>query len=103
VERVALDSGILDIFFTLGWLGALPYLIGALLLLMTQFQDRDVASDPFSSATRSITLSLFSATILGSFTTGAAGMVFWGFLGIALAARKYRAYERYVTLKKTRD
>ena len=98
--RVALDSGILDIFFTLGWLGALPYLIGALLLLMPQFQDRDVASDPFSSATRSITLSLFSATILGSFTTGAPGMVFWGFLGISLAARKYRAYERHTEFKR---
>jgi len=90
--RVALDSGVLDIFFTLGWLGALPYLSGIGLLLSSQFQDRRIATDTFASAARSITLALFSATLLGPFTTGISGMVIWGFLGIGLAARKYNAY-----------
>ena len=93
-ERVALDSGILDTFFTLGWFGAIPYLTGMFLLVSTQFQNSDIAKDLFASAARSITLALLIATLLGPFTTGSSGMVFWGFLGISLAAQKYYRYQR---------
>jgi hypothetical protein len=92
-ERVALDSGILDMFFTLGWFGGLPYLSGMMMLLFNQFRGSEGRSDPFASAARSITLSFFAILALGPFMVGLAGMVMWGFLGLGMAARKHHAYQ----------
>ena len=88
-ERVALDSGILDIFFTLGWLGAIPYLGGLLMLVMNQFQGAEHQIDRFCAASRSITMSYLASLVLGPFTTGIAGLCLWSFLGLSVAARKY--------------
>lgn len=87
--RVAFDSGILDIFFTLGWVGALPYLGGMLMLLFLQFSGEESTVDPFANAARAITSSHFVMLLLGSFMTGAPGLIFWSFLGLGLAAHKH--------------
>ena len=87
--RVAFDSGILDIFFTLGWIGAIPYLTGMLLLLMLQFTGEVTLFDPFANAARAISSSHFLMLLLGSFMTGTPGFIFWSFLGLGLAAQKH--------------
>lgn len=102
-ERVALDSGILDTFFTLGWFGGLPYLAGMILLLFNQFRGDEGRLDPFASAARSITLSFFAILALGPFMVGLAGMVMWGFLGLGMAARKYYLYEQKLMKQTSRN
>lgn len=87
--RVAFDSGILDIFFTLGWIGTIPYLVGMVLLLMIQFSGEESLFDPFANAARAITSSHFLMLLLGSFMTGTPGFIFWSFLGLGLAAHKH--------------
>lgn len=100
LERVALDSGILDTFFTLGWFGGLPYLGGAIMLLFNQFRGEEGRSDPFASAARSITLSFFAILALGPFMMGLAGMVMWGFLGLGMAARKHHLSTQSSNIQK---
>ena len=92
-ERVVLDSGILDTFFTLGWFGGLPYICGMIMLLFNQFRGPEGRIDPFASGARSITLSFFAILALGPFMVGLAGMVMWGFLGLGMAARKHYVYQ----------
>jgi len=94
LEALALDSGILDTFFTLGWFGAIPYLGGVILLLLSLFQDVESRSDPFASAARAISIGVFAQFMLGSVMLGLSGMVFWTFLAMAFAARKYHQSQR---------
>lgn len=89
VERVALDSGILDTFFTLGWFGGLPYLVAILMLIYAQFHGNETLLDPFVTACRAIAMSFAATLMLGPFMTGLPGLVFWGFLGAGMSARKY--------------
>jgi hypothetical protein len=88
------DSGILSLFFTLGWLGTIPYLGGLVLLFFSVFQSSEARSDPFMSAARSIGLGVFVQIGLGAVMLGISGVVLWGFLGIAMAAHKYHQYQR---------
>ncbi|MFK8183621.1 MAG: O-antigen ligase domain-containing protein [Phormidesmis sp.] len=94
IERVALDSGILEMFFTLGWVGGLPYLGGLLLLMYSLFSDTAVNGDPFLAVCRAATLSIFSILALGPFMLGTSGMAMWGFLGLGIAGRKYYQSEK---------
>ncbi|MEO1147437.1 MAG: O-antigen ligase domain-containing protein [Cyanobacteria bacterium J06638_22] len=95
LERVALDSGILDTFFTLGWFGGVPYIGGMLMLLFNQFRGDEGRYDAFASGARAITLSFFAILSLGPFMLGLAGMMMWGFLGFGMAARKHTVYQRH--------
>ena len=88
------DSGILDIFFTLGWLGAIPYLGGIVLILLNLFQGSEGHFDPFVSSARAIILSVFMLIVFFSVTLGFFGLFFWAFAGMGMAARKYYQHQR---------
>lgn len=90
------DSGILSLWFSLGWLGTLPYLLGVFLLLLSLFQTTASQADLFSSAARAIAVSTFFQIGLNVVTAGQLAMVMWSFLGIGMAARHY-----HVLLKHT--
>jgi hypothetical protein len=93
LEKVVLDSAILDIFFTLGWFGAIPYLSGMILLLFNLFQGSQGRFDSFASAARAIVLGILAQLVFSSVMLGLSGMVFWGFLGMGVAARKYYQHQ----------
>ncbi len=84
-----IDSAILDMFFSLGWVGTLPYLFGLVMLLLAAFQVTAVQFDPFVSAARAIGLGVFVQLVFGSVMTGVAGVILWTFLALVLAAQKY--------------
>ncbi|PSN20050.1 glucose-6-phosphate isomerase [filamentous cyanobacterium CCP5] len=84
-----IDSAILEMFFSLGWVGTLPYLLGLFTLLFSAFQVTAVRFDPFASASRAIALGVTVQLVFGSVMLGVSGMVLWTFLGMVLAAQKY--------------
>lgn len=92
--QIVLDSGILDTFFALGWFGALPYLGGLLLLLYDVYQTSEARSDPFANAARSISLAIVFQLVFSSLMISLGGIVMWGFLGVAMAAKKYYQHQR---------
>jgi hypothetical protein len=79
------DSGLLDIIFSLGWFGALIYVIGLVSLAAFAMQTRQVRGDYFDLSLRAAALAVMS--ILPSFNSlvGVDGIVFWGFLGLCLS------------------
>ncbi|MFB2768136.1 O-antigen ligase domain-containing protein [Pelatocladus sp. BLCC-F211] len=94
LEPIVIDSGILDMFFTLGWFGAIFYLGGLILLLFQIFQFSEPRFDPFMAAARAIGLANFATLPLGSGMLGISGMILWGFMGIVLAGHKYYVKQR---------
>jgi hypothetical protein len=89
LEVFVIDSGILDTFFTLGWFGAIPYLGGLILLLVTVSKYSEGRFDSFISAARAIGISSCAQLIIGSGMLSVAGMILWGFLAMAMAGHKY--------------
>ncbi|HEY9300560.1 MAG TPA: O-antigen ligase domain-containing protein, partial [Phormidium sp.] len=84
-----IDSGILDIFYSFGWLGALPYLGGIILLIFSLLQSPEVRFDPFMSAARAISIGVFAQIGFNGATAGVFGVVLWAFLGLAVGAHRY--------------
>ncbi len=88
------DSGILSIFFSMGWFGTIPYLGGILLLLFSMMQHAEARFDSFMNVSRAISLGVFVQIGLNPATVAIFGMIFWGFLGISMAAHKYYWHQR---------
>jgi hypothetical protein len=88
-----IDSGILDMFFTLGWLGAIPYIGGLVLIITTISKYTEARFDSFISAARAIGIAACAQLVIGSGMLGIAGMILWGFFGITMAAHKYYQHQ----------
>jgi hypothetical protein len=93
IEVFVLDSGVLDMFFTLGWFGAIPYLGGLILLIVNVSKYTEGRFDSFVSAARAIGISSCSQLIIGSGMLSVAGMIMWGFFAMAMAAHKYYQHQ----------
>ncbi|QNP29629.1 O-antigen ligase family protein [Cylindrospermopsis curvispora] len=89
IEVVVIDSGILDMFFTLGWFGAIPYTSGLVLMLVAVINCTEAKRDVFTGAARAIGISSCAQLIIYSGMLGVAGMIMWGFLAVSMAAHKY--------------
>ncbi|BAY23477.1 hypothetical protein NIES2100_32420 [Calothrix sp. NIES-2100] len=93
IEVFVIDSGVLDMFFTLGWFGAIPYLGGLILLIVTVSQYSEGRFDSFVSAARAIGITSCAQLIISSGMLSVAGMILWGFLAMAMAAHKYYQHQ----------
>jgi len=82
-----MDSGLLDIVFSLGWFGGLVFVVGLVGLVGFAINVREVRGDYFDLSLRAAALATLS--ILPSFNSlvGVDGIVFWGFLGLCIARR----------------
>jgi hypothetical protein len=94
LERIVLDSGILDSFFTLGWAGTIFYMGGLITLLGKSFRDKDREDQAFTAVSRSISLGIVAQLGLSSLMIGFSGMVLWSFVGISMAAQNYHTHTR---------
>jgi hypothetical protein len=84
-----IDSAILDTLFSLGWLGTLLYVSGLVYGLLILFGENEFRSDLFANTARAICLSMGAMLIFSSQMVGLSGIVFWGFIGIGIAANRY--------------
>ena len=89
-ENGLLDSAILDILLTLGWLGSIFYVGGALPLLVRLLSDASMKGDSFASSVRAVCVGMIIQMPLGSVMLGLPGLILWGFLGIGLAGQQYK-------------
>jgi hypothetical protein len=94
-----IDSGIIELLLTLGWMGAIPYIGGLLLIFYSLFQASKSKSDPFASAARAIVVGFLPMLAGSNVIVGISGMVFWGFLGIGMAANKHYQYQQIAGFK----
>ncbi|MBD2101119.1 O-antigen ligase family protein [Leptolyngbya sp. FACHB-261] len=93
-ELGILDSGVLDVLFSLGWLGGLPYLIGLVWLLIRSLSYLPRSVDLFADAARSIAITGVIQLIFSNTFIGVAGMTSWAFLAMSLSAGKYYQWQK---------
>ena len=89
-----IDSGIIELLLTLGWMGSIPYISGILLSFYTLFQASKSKVDPFASAARAILVGFLPMVAGSNVIAGISGMIFWGFMGVGMAAIKYHKHQR---------
>jgi hypothetical protein len=86
------DSGILVIFYEMGWLGAIPFWSGLILLVLNMFRYSKEKSDLFMIASRGVACGIFASLPNGLAVTALPGVIFWGFASIVIAAQRYNKY-----------
>lgn len=87
---VNFDSGIMEIPYVLGWLGATLYFLGTIWTLLYILGSRWAKVDPFIAISSGIALAVFSTIIFVDTLVGSTGMLFWAFSGTAIAGIRYR-------------
>ncbi len=95
------DGIFLIMLFWFGVVGTIFYLSGVFLILFKLFQGKESRFDVFNAAARSIVVGLFPLGGTASLFTGSLGIVFWGFLGIGLAARKYYLHQYIAEIRQS--
>ena len=99
-KLLAWDSGILIIVFALGWIGVSLYLAGMLKLIFELFRFSKNSPDTFVNTAFSVVVSCLFMMPFGSVHKGIQGVIFWGFLGLGLAAKKYYCYQNISRLNQ---
>ena len=97
----AFDSTVIDMLLAMGWLGAIPYVGGLVLLLFQLRQCIERRFDSFMSAANSISLAMLAQLGFGNGLIELGGLMFWGFLGIVLAGHKYYQHQRTLQTSET--
>lgn len=90
-----IDSGVLDLFSTLGWVGAIPYLGGLILMIANIFKFSKLNFDSFLPASKALTLSYLVMLIFGSGMISVSGLLFWGLIGLNTAGNKFYLQDTY--------
>jgi hypothetical protein len=85
-EFAVFDSGLMNIPFVLGWPGSLLYLAGSVWLLIRALRSGGARSDLFVLVSRGIVVAMLTQLLFFNSLVGTAGIVFWSFLGLTLAA-----------------
>lgn len=88
-----IDSAVLDMLFSLGWIGTSLYLGGLILLMFNTLQCVAARFDAFASAARAIGIGVFVQLVFGSVMLEVSGVVLWGFLGMVMAAQMYYQHQ----------
>jgi hypothetical protein len=93
VQQVT-DNGIVDLLFTLGLLGGIPYLMGVYILSSIVLKSRTISQDSLMSAARGISISFVIQMIFANSLIGLGGMLMWGFLGTVLSGDRYYLHQQ---------
>jgi hypothetical protein len=91
------DNALISILMNLGWIGAIPYLSGIILVFVKLFSNNSIAG---ISVIRSVIFSCLIRLPVNSPMLEASGMILWGFMGLGLSAIKFHEYQK-VRLKET--
>ena len=83
------DSGLLTLWFSLGWLGAIPYLSGIGFLILKLMYSHTNQIDPFVTVSRAVTIGTLPQILLNVVTIGPIAIVLWTFLGAGVAGVLY--------------
>ena len=95
---IAVDSGILMVLFSLGWLGTVVFAAGIAAIFLGEkypFEERD----QFSIAGRAIIIATLFEIVGGNIFANVFGATFWMFVGMYLAGKRYHSNESAITVR----
>jgi O-Antigen ligase len=89
-QSMVVDSGFIDLFLSLGWIGALPYMTGLAMLLTNVAQIRlRWPQDSFMSTGFAIGVVVCIQMLITTTLIGMPGNMTWGFLGLAIGGNRF--------------
>jgi hypothetical protein len=89
VHGMAVDSGVLTLIFSLGWLGTILFSVGILSLVLTKHSGAAVDNE-FLGVGKAIMIAILSQVVGGNVFVSVTGAMFWMLAGMYLAAGSYR-------------
>jgi O-Antigen ligase len=89
VSVTALDSGPLEIFSVMGWMGGALFTLSLLGLLIPIARERRERRDPVANGAAAAVIALLTASLFGNVFNGVSGVMFWSAVGLATAGRSY--------------
>jgi hypothetical protein len=87
----ALDSGPLEIFNVMGWIGGSLFSLALMAIILPIVRGRKLKFETMTSAAVSVVVALLGASLFGNIFNGVSGFLFWSAVGIATAGRTYAA------------
>ena len=84
----AIDSGILILFFSLGWFGSALFLTGLGALFLSAGRPKNT-TDEFSQASKAIAVAILAQLIAGDVFANVTGAIFWIFAAMYLAGNRF--------------
>lgn len=88
-QVVSIDSGLLAIPLTLGWIGTAFYLAGLVGMMRGALRARARTRDPFAIIACAVAVGYLWALVFANQVTGVKGVVLWTFMALAVAAGVY--------------
>ena len=85
----ALDSGPLEIYSVMGWLGGTLFMLSLLAILLPIVRSRRVRFEPITSAAVSVVVAVMFTSIFGNIFNSVSGFFFWCAVGLATSGRSY--------------
>ena len=99
-EQGGYDSGIINTFITLGFIGTAFYAVGMAMLFVQGLPSRAYPKESLLVA-YSVAISVLTQLVFTSAQIGVMGMILWGFLGLAVAGKAHA--EHYPPWKGNSD
>ena len=89
VSVIALDSGLLEVFSVMGWMGGALFTLALFGILIPIVRERRARRDAVTNGAAAAVVALLTASFFGNVFNGVAGVMFWSAVGLATAGRTY--------------
>ena len=84
-----LDSGPLEVFSVMGWMGGTLFTLAILGLLIPIVRERRARRDAVTNGAAAAVIALLAASFFGNVFNGVSAVMFWSAVGLATAGRTY--------------
>ena len=84
-----LDSGPLEVFSVMGWMGGVLFSLAMLGLLIPIVRERRARRDAVTNGATAAVIALLTASFFGNVFNGVSAVMFWSAVGLATAGRTY--------------
>lgn len=85
----ALDSGPLEVFTLMGWIGGTLYMMALIAIVLPIARRSRIAHEPVTAAATAAVVALLATSLFGNIFTNVSGFYFWTTIGVATAGRTY--------------
>jgi hypothetical protein len=85
----AFDSGPLEVYGVMGWLGGTLYMMALFAIILPIVRGRRVKYDPITGAAVAAVVALLATSLFGNIFNSVSGFFLWSAVGIATAGRTY--------------
>ena len=86
---VTLDSGPLEVYSLMGWIGGTLYMMALIAIILPIVRGRRTRYEPFTGAAVAAVVALLAASLFGNIYNNVSGFFFWSAVGLATAGRTY--------------